>query len=49
VSLLLTDADEYQRRQLDRNPYGDGYAAKRIIDAVAARSWENPDSVRRAA
>jgi UDP-N-acetylglucosamine 2-epimerase (non-hydrolysing) len=49
VSLLLTDAAEYSRRQLDRNPYGDGQAARRIIDAVAARAWNSPASVRRAA
>lgn len=49
VSLLLTDAAEYARRQLDRNPYGDGQAARRIIDAVAARAWESSAAIRRAA
>lgn len=49
VSLLLTDAAEYARRQLDRNPYGDGRAAERIIAAVAARVWEQTGAIRRAA
>jgi UDP-N-acetylglucosamine 2-epimerase (non-hydrolysing) len=31
---LLTDATEYARRQLAANPYGDGQAAKRIVDVL---------------
>lgn len=34
VSLLLTDAAEYARRQVATNPYGDGRAAKRIVDVL---------------
>ena len=49
VSLLLTDAVEYARRQLDRNPYGDGKAAERIADLIVARAWAEPMTVRRAA
>jgi UDP-N-acetylglucosamine 2-epimerase (non-hydrolysing) len=49
VSLLLTDHDEYARRQLNQNPYGDGRAAERIIDAIASRCWESPQPIRRAA
>jgi UDP-N-acetylglucosamine 2-epimerase (non-hydrolysing) len=49
VTRLLTDPDEYRRRQLDRNPYGDGRAAERIIDLVVARAWSEPVTVRRAA
>jgi len=49
VSRLLTDPVEYTRRQLDRNPYGDGKAAERIIDLVVARAWAEPMTVRRVA
>ncbi len=49
VSLLLTDRGEYARRQLNQNPYGDGHAAERIIEAIASRCWEAPQPVRRAA
>lgn len=49
VSRLLTDPVEYARRQLERNPYGDGQAAERIIDLVVARAWAEPMTVRRAA
>lgn len=49
VSRLLTDAAEYARRQLDRNPYGDGHAAERIVDLIVARAWAEPLTVRRAA
>ena len=36
VSLLLTDAAEYARRQIAENPYGDGHAAERIVDLMLA-------------
>lgn len=49
VARLLTDPVEYARRQLDRNPYGDGHAAERIIDLVVARAWAAPVTIRRAA
>jgi UDP-N-acetylglucosamine 2-epimerase (non-hydrolysing) len=49
VTRLLSDAAEYARRQLDRNPYGDGKAAERIIDLVVARAWAEPMTIRRAA
>lgn len=39
VSLLLTDAAEYARRQIDVNPYGDGHAAERIVDILLQQSW----------
>lgn len=34
VSVLLTNQDEYARRQVDTNPYGDGRAAPRIVDLM---------------
>jgi UDP-N-acetylglucosamine 2-epimerase (non-hydrolysing) len=49
VSRLLTDPAEYARRQLDKNPYGDGKAAERIVDLVVARAWAEPITIRRAA
>ena len=44
---LLTDHDEYQRMANTCNPYGDGKASKRIIEAILYHyclSQENPDS-----
>jgi UDP-N-acetylglucosamine 2-epimerase (non-hydrolysing) len=32
VSLLLSDQREYDRMARAENPYGDGHAAKRILD-----------------
>lgn len=34
VNSLLTDADAYQRMSQAHNPYGDGQACKRILDAL---------------
>jgi len=39
VSTLLTDQDEYERRQIDENPYGDGHAARRIVDLMLKQNW----------
>ncbi|MEM8680200.1 MAG: UDP-N-acetylglucosamine 2-epimerase (non-hydrolyzing) [Planctomycetota bacterium] len=36
---LLSDAAEYQRHQTDRNPYGDGRAADRIVDLMLQQDW----------
>ena len=36
---LLTDPREYARRQLDTNPYGDGQAARRIVDIMLEQGW----------
>ena len=36
VSQLLTDPDEYARRQLETSPYGDGGASRRIVDLMIA-------------
>lgn len=44
---LLTDHDEYQRMANTCNPYGDGKASKRIIEAILyhySLSQEKPDS-----
>jgi UDP-N-acetylglucosamine 2-epimerase (non-hydrolysing) len=40
VSRLLQDADEYSRRQIDSNPYGDGDSADKIANLIAAHAWE---------
>ncbi|HEY2839928.1 MAG TPA: UDP-N-acetylglucosamine 2-epimerase (non-hydrolyzing) [Pirellulales bacterium] len=40
VARLLTDEREYARRQLDVNPYGDGQAARRIVDIMLAQGWQ---------
>ena len=37
VSQLLTDGNLYMRMSKAANPYGDGFAAKRIEDAIAKR------------
>lgn len=34
MSLLLTDEKEYRRRQIEKNPYGDGLAARRIVELM---------------
>ncbi len=34
VALLLSDRDAYAACQIDRNPYGDGHAAERIVDLM---------------
>ncbi len=39
VGKLLTDPREYARRQLDENPYGDGQAARRIVDIMLKQGW----------
>ena len=44
VSLLLTDPAEYAKRQIATNPYGDGLAAKRIVDLMLARGWNKSES-----
>lgn len=40
VTTLLTDPKEYARRQIDVNPYGDGHAAKRIVDIMLNEDWQ---------
>lgn len=37
VSRLLVDKDAYAAMQIDVNPYGDGNASRRILDAVVSR------------
>jgi UDP-N-acetylglucosamine 2-epimerase (non-hydrolysing) len=40
VSHLLTSSAEYARRQIDKNPYGDGRAAARIVDLMLREGWQ---------
>jgi UDP-N-acetylglucosamine 2-epimerase (non-hydrolysing) len=40
AGLLLTDPAEYRRRHLAENPYGDGFAARRIVALMKPRSQE---------
>jgi len=37
TSELLDNAAAYEKMASSKNPYGDGHAAKRIVDAIAAR------------
>lgn len=46
VSRLLQDADEYFRRQIDSNPYGNGDSAAQIADLIVAHAWETTAPVR---
>jgi UDP-N-acetylglucosamine 2-epimerase (non-hydrolysing) len=39
VSRLLTDPTAYAACQIDRNPYGDGHAASRIVDWMLEQEW----------
>jgi len=38
---LLTDKKEYERMSKASNPYGDGFASKKIVDAIISRFMEN--------
>ncbi len=40
VSVLLDDPVEYAQHQIDRNPYGDGLAADRIVDLMLRQDWQ---------
>jgi UDP-N-acetylglucosamine 2-epimerase (non-hydrolysing) len=40
LSLLLSDPAEREKMTCVRNPYGDGYAAKRIVDLLGSLAWE---------
>jgi UDP-N-acetylglucosamine 2-epimerase (non-hydrolysing) len=40
IDELLTDAEEYQRMSKASNPYGDGFASKRIVDAIIKKFRE---------
>jgi UDP-N-acetylglucosamine 2-epimerase (non-hydrolysing) len=39
VARLLTDPAEYAACQIDRNPYGDGHAAERIVELMLRAQW----------
>ncbi len=39
VSTLLTNSAEYAACQIEHNPYGDGHAAKRIVDWMLEQPW----------
>jgi UDP-N-acetylglucosamine 2-epimerase (non-hydrolysing) len=39
VSALLDDPVEYAQHQIDKNPYGDGRAAERIVDLILKQEW----------
>ncbi len=49
ASLLLTDAAEYAACQIDRNPYGDGCAAERIVDWMLEQDWPARPAQKKAA
>ena len=40
ASLLLSDPAAYALHQIDRNPYGDGHAAERIVDLLLKQNWQ---------
>ena len=37
MSALLTDEAEYKNHQIESNPYGDGNAAKKIVELMIGR------------
>jgi UDP-N-acetylglucosamine 2-epimerase (non-hydrolysing) len=37
---MLTDEAYYRAHQVDRNPYGDGRSAGRIVELMLARKWQ---------
>ncbi|MCA9171599.1 MAG: UDP-N-acetylglucosamine 2-epimerase (non-hydrolyzing), partial [Planctomycetales bacterium] len=40
VSALLDDPVEYAHHQIEKNPYGDGLAAQRIVDLMLKQEWQ---------
>ena len=40
VTTLLTDPSQYAACQIDRNPFGDGRAAQRIVDLMLEQGWQ---------
>jgi len=38
---LLTNKEEYEKMSKASNPYGDGFASKKIVDAIISRFMEN--------
>jgi len=49
VTRLLSDATAYTACQLERNPYGDGQAARRIVDWLLEQDWQRPSAKPQAA
>lgn len=49
VTLLLTDPVAYASRQITQNPYGDGHAARRTLELIATRAWNQPAPLRKVA
>jgi len=41
LSVLLDDPVEYAQHQIDENPYGDGHAARRIVDLMLKQNWQS--------
>ncbi|MEX2121731.1 MAG: UDP-N-acetylglucosamine 2-epimerase (non-hydrolyzing) [Pirellulales bacterium] len=39
TTLLLTDREAYAQRRIDVNPYGDGQAARRIVELMLGQGW----------
>ncbi|MDA0658513.1 MAG: UDP-N-acetylglucosamine 2-epimerase (non-hydrolyzing) [Planctomycetota bacterium] len=37
---IMTDSAEYQKHQVDKNPYGDGSAAPRIVELMLQQGWQ---------
>lgn len=40
MTILLDDPEEYAAHQIETNPYGDGFAAKRIVDLMLKQVWQ---------
>lgn len=45
IDRLLDDAGEYERMSFAHNPYGDGHASDRILDALAAWAGSRADAL----
>jgi len=46
VTRLLTDKEEYERMASAKNPFGDGHAAERIANALAANLATNTEGAK---
>jgi len=39
---LLSDSNAYANMATKTNPYGDGSAAKKIVDIISGKTWQTP-------
>lgn len=45
IDLLISNKEEYKRMSEAKNPYGDGFASKRIVDIISENFKEKKDVI----